>query len=536
MGTGTGEISVVGSTVSYEGTAIATINVGSDGTNGSDLVLTLNSAATPLAVEALIENLTYGNSNLTDPTPSRTLAIAINDRRNTSAAQQIEVVINNTLPDISISSGGLVFDGSTTPVALDPVAFGETFERSLSISNRGNDTLNLGGVTVPEGFRLRRTNGEEIISGPLTDSLEAGQSLELVLERTDFQVASFTGDLSFTSNDPDQPNFVIPLTGTITFAAQAPLEIDFTLTRLSLPPIELGANSVRLGDSDRYFRSQGGDIDESIVGNEQSNVLLGLRGNDNIVGLGGNDVLRGDSGDDQLEGGDGSDRILGGGGSDRILGGDGNDLVRGGSDDDLIDGGSGNDFLLGDGGNDFIDGADGDDVLRGGNGVDSLGGGLDNDLLLGEGGADLLAGEDGDDFLLGGGGNDQLDGGFGNDTLSGELGDDVLFGNDGADTLLGGDGADLLDGGNGLDSLTGGLGADTFAVDIDLLATTSAEFDVITDFEDGVDLIAITGLASVDSFTWSDGTNGLEIFVNNTKIFQLNGISRSAISPADFVT
>ena len=61
-----------------------------------------------------------------------------------------------------------------------------------------------------------------------SDELEPGEILDLTLRRTDLQVTSFTGDLSFISNDPDTPNFVIPLTGTITFEAQEPLEINFT--------------------------------------------------------------------------------------------------------------------------------------------------------------------------------------------------------------------------------------------------------------------------------------------------------------------
>ena len=548
VGTGTGQISVSGSTVSYEGTAIATIDASNNGTNGSTLRLNLNGNATAIATEALLENLTYGNTNPTNPAPRRILSIAINDRRNTSAAQQIEVVVNQISPDISIASGGLTFDGSTTPFALDPVAFGASFERSLRISNRGSDTLNLGGVTVPEGFRLRRLDNTEIPSGPLTDTLGVGQDLDLVLERTDLQVNRFTGQLSFTSNDPDQPTFAIPLTGSITFNPQAPLAIDLTLARLTFPPLEIGENSVQLAPGQFRFnprRSPASESDveipgETIVGTDGDDVTFGFSGDDRLLGSGGNDVFNGSGGDDQIDGGEGSDRLFGGSGSDRILAGPGNDIVLGQDDDDQIDGGSGNDNLLGGDGDDFMDGGLGDDFMRGGDGADSMGGSDGADFIFGGAGADLLAGEAGDDQIFGGDGGDRLDGGLDNDRLNGGAGNDTLFGNNGNDLLGGEDGADLLEGGVGLDTLTGGLGADTFAINIDSVVAEvvaeNAEFDIITDFEDGVDLMAIAGLTPVDSLTWSDGTNGLDIFVNNTRVLQLTGITSSVISPADFVT
>ncbi|MEM6502737.1 MAG: DUF4347 domain-containing protein [Cyanobacteria bacterium P01_C01_bin.89] len=534
IGTGTGEISVGGSTVFYEGTAIATIDAGDNGVNGTDLVFDLNGNATPIATEALIESLTYGNIDSFAAPSSRILGIALDDGVNVSVAQTIEVVINTTLPDISIIGGGIAFDGETIPFALDSEAFGDTFERSLRISNRGDDTLNLAGVSVPEGFTLTRTDNTEIPSGPLSDELEPGEILDLTLRRTDLQVTSFTGDLSFISNDPDTPDFVIPLTGTITFEAQEPLEINFTLTRLTLPVVEFGPDSLQLEPGNIVLSP--GDENDAVIGSDGTDVSFGLGGDDNLAGGDGRDLLNGNAGDDFIDGGAGNDRIFGGAGSDLILAGSGNDIVRGNSGNDQIDGGSDNDILLGDRGDDFIDGGEGNDFIRGGDGDDSIGGGSDGDFVLGEGGGDLLAGEEGADQLFGGDGNDSLDGGEGNDQLNGGDGDDILFGNDGNDSLAGEEGADLLEGGAGLDTLTGGVGADTFGVDIDFLVEDVGETDVITDFEDGTDLMAIAGLGAVDTLTWRDGTSGLEVFVNNNQVFQVIGVSSSVISPLDFVT
>lgn len=76
----------------------------------------------------------------------------------------------------------------------------------------------------------------------------------------------------------------------------------------------------------------------------------------------------------------------------------------------------------------------------------------------------------------------------GNDTMRGNGGADLLMGDGGADQLFGGTGQDTLSGGTGNDRLTGGGGADTF-----LMRHAQAGQDVITDFEDGLDRIDITG-------------------------------------------
>jgi serralysin len=97
-------------------------------------------------------------------------------------------------------------------------------------------------------------------------------------------------------------------------------------------------------------------------------------------------------------------------------------------------------------------------------------------------GKDLLRGENGDDWLYPGLGGDTADGGDGDDTLFGGYGDDELYGDNGNDLPWG-------DAGN--DAMSGGAGADTF------LFTAFGDFpsyDIITDFEHGVDKIDLRGI------------------------------------------
>ncbi|ARE42344.1 hypothetical protein RGUI_4318 (plasmid) [Rhodovulum sp. P5] len=63
IGTGVNQVSLSGGTVSYEGTAIGTVDATADGLQGRDLTITLNAAATEEAVDALIEAFTYTNSS-----------------------------------------------------------------------------------------------------------------------------------------------------------------------------------------------------------------------------------------------------------------------------------------------------------------------------------------------------------------------------------------------------------------------------------------------------------------------------------------
>ncbi|MBC2837142.1 calcium-binding protein [Paragemmobacter straminiformis] len=256
---------------------------------------------------------------------------------------------------------------------------------------------------------------------------------------------------------------------------------------------------------------------DGLYGEEGNDTLDGGIGNDRLSGGTGADWLIGGEGDDWLDGGEGVDRFSDGAGNDTVLGGAGNesiaatagnDSVSGGEGDDTVSGGEGDDRLSGDDGRDILDAGNGNDGLEGGSGNDLLSGGMGDDSLWGDAGNDILggfggndrldggAGDDvlnagaGDDVLTGGSGNDRLSASTGRDTLAGGEGDDLLYGLFGDDVLDGGAGSDRLDGGRGKDRMTGGTGADLFQ----FTSYLRGEVDVITDFEDGIDRLRLTGL------------------------------------------
>ena len=113
----------------------------------------------------------------------------------------------------------------------------------------------------------------------------------------------------------------------------------------------------------------------------------------------------------------------------------------------------------------------------------------------------MLYGEADHDKINGGDGNDLVDGGSGRDKLYGDAGDDTI--NGGADN----------------DELFGGAGADVFVFE------TGHGDDKIKDFEDGVDLIDITGLDPALSFLLLSGSINETIAAGSSFLFENDGDS-----------
>ncbi|XWK90520.1 MAG: SBBP repeat-containing protein [Phormidium sp.] len=291
----------------------------------------------------------------------------------------------------------------------------------------------------------------------------------------------------------------------------------------------------------------GGEGDDFLNGNEGLDYVNGNEGNDTVRGGQKFDFLRGGRDNDIIYGDKGNDVLAGDKGDDTIFGGGSNDL-SGSTDDDVIFGGEGNDLLHGNTGKDFIFAENGNDTLYGGQGQDYLFGEAGDDLVFGDLGNDFLCGDDGNDTLYGGNGTDVSD--SDNDEICGGIGDDLIFGNQGTDwlnggsgkdsiyggkgddTLIGGDDNDLLSGDAGNDSISGGNGSDQF-----VLASGKGS-DVITDFQDGVDFIALSGGLTFAqlAFTQSGNNTVITQLGSNELLGTLNGVAVNLITQADFIS
>ncbi len=317
-----------------------------------------------------------------------------------------------------------------------------------------------------------------------------------------------------------------------------------------------GAVTVDLGSNTASGNDAAGD---DIAGFEQ---VTGSGFGDVLAGDGGNNTLDGGGGSDHLSGDDGADHLIGGFASDTLLGGNGRDTLDGGYGDDEINGGSGRDTAVyaGFGGGISVNlnttgaqytGAAGTDTLTS---IEHLVGGDFNDTfigyhtdgdLFGGGGSDRLYGLGGAETLDGGAGNDILVGGAGNDTLlGGTTGRDVLLGGTGEDSLVGGDDLDQLRGGADSDTLIGGAGRDVLiggdyvsggfpgdgAADVFVFTDVSESSagggtrDVIRDFEQGLDIIDLSG---IDADGTSRGSNEAFTFIGAAAFGNIAGELRA---------
>jgi hypothetical protein len=131
--------------------------------------------------------------------------------------------------------------------------------------------------------------------------------------------------------------------------------------------------------------------------------------------------------------------------------------------------------------------------------------------------------------------------GSGNDTITCNNVANTIICGAGNDTVYGADGNDILDGGTGTDTLTGGSGADIFVTRSGNGSANLADADIITDFEDGADLIGLDGLV----FSQLTIEQGIDDYANHTVVsitatgeylFIIQNIAAHSITAADFTT
>ncbi|MFO0701137.1 MAG: tandem-95 repeat protein, partial [Nitrospira sp.] len=162
QGTGAGQIGVSGSNIAYGGTVIGTYTGGSGGTN---LVITLNSNATPTAVTALVKNITYENTDTAAPaTGARTVRFVLTDGGGgTSANYDTTVTVSGVndapvvtpiAPDVTFVEGGTaqLIDATGTITDVDSSNFdGGVMTISISANGTADDRLMVGNWGVGPG-------------------------------------------------------------------------------------------------------------------------------------------------------------------------------------------------------------------------------------------------------------------------------------------------------------------------------------------------------------------------------------------------
>ena len=182
QGVGSGQISVSGSDVLFNaGAGAVVIGTLTGGSGGAALVISFNANATPTAVDALIQNIRYGNAaQLPDTTP-RTVTFSINDGDGTAnggadsvlGSVSVSVIATNDAPTFTALGGNVAFTEGSSAVVLDADAtlndpeLGSGFIGSLD---------NLGGATLTLA-RSAGADAQDRFSGSGTLSLVGGNVL-----------------------------------------------------------------------------------------------------------------------------------------------------------------------------------------------------------------------------------------------------------------------------------------------------------------------------------------------------------------------
>jgi Ca2+-binding RTX toxin-like protein len=141
---------------------------------------------------------------------------------------------------------------------------------------------------------------------------------------------------------------------------------------------------------------KGGNGDDVLLGNAGSDILDGGAGNDVVIYADAEGIVVDLASNRVEENGTFTDtlieieEIIGSPGDDSIFGDDNTNILQGSGGKDLIDGRGGSDVLIGGSGSDTVMGGDGNDILQGGNGRDTLIGNDDNDILIGGAGKDMF--------------------------------------------------------------------------------------------------------------------------------------------------
>ncbi|MBV7397471.1 calcium-binding protein, partial [Mameliella sediminis] len=259
---------------------------------------------------------------------------------------------------------------------------------------------------------------------------------------------------------------------------------------------------------------------------------------ENLTGSDFDDVLSGNGGRNVFIGGAGGDAFYGGGSSDTVSYETSNAAVTVALFNNTASGGhaAGDSFVS----IENLTGSDFDDVLSGDANANTFIGGAGGDEMYGGFSRDTASyatsnagvtvalfnntasgGHAAGDSLVS---IENLTGSDFDDVLSGNGGRNVLVGGAGDDGLYGGGAADTLDGGEGNDTLVGGSGPDQF-----VFGASSGQ-DTVLDFDDGTDLIQLTGGLTFADLTITTVAGGERIaLTSDPSVF----ITLEGLNPGD---
>ena len=250
VGTSAGQINLSGNSVRFGTITIGTYSGGF--INSSPLVIQFNSNATPVAVQALLRQITFANIDGENPyTDTRTIRFVINDGSggvSAPATRTIPFLIPNGGAEIDLSNGTTDYPGDQSVVTIDDAVFVSDFDSDdfgggsltvdfvsghssfdrIAIRNEGTllGQINLSGNTIKFGsITLGTFSGGFTSNSALVISLNTNASparTAMLIRQLTFQVATpspTTADrvIRFVINDGDG-GISLPALKTITMS------------------------------------------------------------------------------------------------------------------------------------------------------------------------------------------------------------------------------------------------------------------------------------------------------------------------------
>ncbi|MBY4675181.1 DUF4347 domain-containing protein [Marinobacterium arenosum] len=380
-GTDAGQIGLDGTNVTYGNVTIGSF---SGGAAGSNLVITFNGNADDAAVGALLQNISYENTNTSAPDKTaRTFSFVLEDQQG-GTSQAASTTLSWYVPS---SGGGNTGGGSTTNDTVD----GVTVKKNTTTNTDGttSSTVTIDPVANDRQEDTGTDNGDKA-DIPLRQEDDGNAALKVAIP-TGVGITAEGNDQAKTAQDSiaDLIRYIDETADDSSEAAdkgdmlqggqrflETLQEGNLWVNKLTLTtsgstapdsPIVVSGNSQTTGSSGSDSSQAALVIDTRSL---PSGTLLQLEDVEFAVVVGEGTVIRG---------GSGSNTVFAGAGSQ--------DIVLG-ADDDQLYGGAGDDTVGSEGGDDLLFGESGNDTLFGGDGADTLHGGADSDTATYDGNMD----------------------------------------------------------------------------------------------------------------------------------------------------
>lgn len=239
------------------------------------------------------------------------------------------------------SLGGIVAELSVARLIGESAPFAGLADKTVLVTLGSPGSTEV--VTGVEQLNLVHTDDFvaqlSALSPLFIDGGAAREGLDLAIDRSEATLPLFR------PTDLDTPEELIAASQIPGIGAEHPILVYIDSAAL----LDSAENYVPgVSDApDDPFRWLGAELDRTIIGGEDQNVIFGTNGDDLIFAVNEDAVLFGRKGNDALIGGDGNNALSGGRGSDILVGGLGENTMAGGRGHDVLHIGGSNTFANG---------------------------------------------------------------------------------------------------------------------------------------------------------------------------------------------